>query len=295
MARIASLAALLVALSGCSAQEQPAAVRAPDSAKPTTPSSSPLEVKGNNLPPFAARADIAFQVADSGTTAELRGKTNLPPRMRMGMLILDSRGVPAQSNWLSFEIDRDGNFRVPLAGLGPGKYIAKLQSQVPETQPDAVQKVIGRAGENLKGPLVALSLGQPAISSAESFEIGGAAGTIEQRQRYEQEASVAQSVYDGLRSLHSQVATTCTYSTDLAFKRGFDARLKEIRSRVEDSLGGSAGMHLRFAADALRLLPQFKPGCSSSGSEDRYSDEESEFEKQMSAAMERVEVPSDKA
>ena len=149
-------------------------------------------------------------------------------------------------------------------------------------QTAAVQHVIGKAGENLKGPLVDQE--KHTVSFDYDFSIGGNDGASAQSARYADEVIIAQRVYAGFERLMQRVQGECGRPTAPEFRCSFNAELTQLQDQVKDQKPGSPLNTLWQAGNALHQMPDDKPGCGYQKDGSWYDLDLEEYRKQMAAA-----------
>jgi hypothetical protein len=103
----------------------------------------------------------------------LKGDTNLPD----GTILMTSVESPSLALIDEAKVTvRNGKFEAgpfgPEEGLQNGKYLATAVMPPSMFQPDSVRRVIGKQGENLRGPLVAPGKLGVIVSAEIPFQIG---------------------------------------------------------------------------------------------------------------------------
>jgi DNA-directed RNA polymerase subunit RPC12/RpoP len=117
---------------------------------------------------------------------KLYGTTNLPAGTKLMLSVTETvaNGFAGQSK---LSVQADGSFSFesfgPKNGLHDGIYIAEALMPVPFVQPESVQKIIGRNGENLSGSLVKQGKIGITVSVKKEFSIGGKAAADQQQSR----------------------------------------------------------------------------------------------------------------
>lgn len=102
------------------------------------------------------------------------GTTNMPDKTKFIVSINND----ARQFYASDEVTvTKGAFRTtplgPVSGTLPGQYEIEVMAPVPDVQPESVRAVIGKNGENLKGPLVQQTRwGSPIIEYKTKLQIG---------------------------------------------------------------------------------------------------------------------------
>jgi hypothetical protein len=123
--------------------------------------------------------------------ARLSGTTNLPNGTKLMLSVEEtlengflgqSSCVVSEGAFISESFGRTG-------GLTPGEYIADVTMPLPMVQPEAVKAVVGKNGENLRGPLVRQNSAGVTASRSMKFTVGGPSALRIQAERAEQIAT----------------------------------------------------------------------------------------------------------
>ena len=118
----------------------------------------------------------------------LNGKTSLPPATALMLSVKEkmeggfhgqSKCVVAESG--SFESETFGL----KEGLRDGRYVAEVMMPIPAVQSPAVQAVIGKNGEHLKGDLVKRGGIGVTVSQQKEFAVGAAPDAAQAKRRKE--------------------------------------------------------------------------------------------------------------
>ncbi len=144
-----------------------------------------VQPNASDLPPLSEGVALQLTIDLSDKKHPfLVGKTNLPDNTKLMTSISNYEFVKGDNLYLD-EFFMGGNETVvsngmfktspfgPITGLTDGRYTAEVMMPVPNVQPASVQAVIGKNGENLKGPLVKQSdSGGIIVSVNKEFQIG---------------------------------------------------------------------------------------------------------------------------
>jgi hypothetical protein len=238
----------------------------------------------DTLPSFQDRTDLIGEIVKNDLSQDLvlRGRTNLPVGTRLSYCVRDKKGNMPQRKCDYVDVGAGGVFETkPLSANGPipsGEYEVEVRTLFAEVMPDSVKAVIGKSGENLRGPLIDQSRGAPMLATAIPFSIGGEQGRAEQRQRRSNQVAIVNDVLRGFDALHKSLQTYVT------FKRNFDAKIAALTSRIQDAIGDRGAGAARSAGLQLEYLPTALPGCAVEPDAAYYQEIERDYQKYMAEA-----------
>lgn len=136
---------------------------------PPIPTKAPVK-KADTLAPFEKGVVINYQFQNS----IVQGTTNLPDGTELLISVENTQsGYHGSVNTtVSNEAFQGGPFSNGEAPLSPGSYLIHVGTGVTKVQPEQIQKIMGKNGENLKGPLVEKSDLGTAISKDMTVQLG---------------------------------------------------------------------------------------------------------------------------
>ena len=138
----------------------------------------------------------------------INGKTNLPPDTSLMIGLEDavtgeSRGqtkTKVLSN-CTFKSEALG----PLSGLKDGRYVASVTMPIARVQSDAVRRVIGNNGQNLKGPLVEKGTFGITVNAEKRFSVGGKNAATTQTERLKDDLDRYMELSKQIKELYAQL------------------------------------------------------------------------------------------
>ncbi len=118
------------------------------------------------------------------------GKTNLPPDTSL-MISLEDALTGESRGQTKTKVLSDGSYQSellgPLSGLKDGQYVVSVTMPYAHVQSDAVRRIIGEKGQNLKGPLVKKGTFGNTVNEEKEFAVGGADAANTQTKRLKNE------------------------------------------------------------------------------------------------------------
>lgn len=220
--------------------------------------------KDADVPPLSNGVVLTVEV-DSSESPTVSGITNLPEGIGMLISIYSKLGYGGQEKVV---VSNNSYKSVQFTNLKPGFYSVSVNSGIAAIHPEKIKKVIGNAGENLKGKAVKTSDIGKYVEVESKFRIGS---EVEARNYEQSEIAKMWDTYKklkalidkgvGMQSLRSseslQSATRCGQQM-----RTLQAEVEPIQQGTEDlplqiriHLGAAAiraGMCITCSRDALQ-------------------------------------------
>ncbi len=124
------------------------------------------------VPAFDGNITVSLEINITNNKPLIIGTTNLPEGTE---LIVSVEGKDTKFTGQDKSTIKNGKFKCgpygPAQGLSKGKYVADVTMPYPFVQPDHVQEIIGKNGENLKGSLVEKKKLGALINYSQEFDV----------------------------------------------------------------------------------------------------------------------------
>jgi hypothetical protein len=154
---IAAGAAMLLVLSGCSSADQSDVATTPPSKTPTPTISPTPTALAVECPPLPIDVTITYELAsDANGGITINAASNLPDGAVLDSSFFIENGFFAQDEGV---LEGGKVTFGPFSDKGTplqGDYDMSITLPIARNQPDEIQECIGKAGENLTGPLVSI-------------------------------------------------------------------------------------------------------------------------------------------
>ncbi len=171
----------------------------------------------------------------------VRGKTNLPPDTFLMISVQDELRwePPCQTK---AKVLSDGTYESellgPLSGLKDGQYLASVTMPYARYQPEAVRRVIGDSGQNLKGPLADKGTFGNTVNAEKKFSVGGEDAAETQTARLKNDLEQYGDLTTQIKELFSRLKKTKSKrllddQNNLADFREWRAFARQFRSDLE--------------------------------------------------------------
>ena len=219
-------------------------------------------------PPLTEDVTLQLDIAASDGRPVIRGTTNLPAGTHLMVSISDTktdgRYYTGQSKCA---VASGGTFQAgPFSKKDSkleGAYVADVTMPIPKFQPASVKAIIGKNGENLKGPLVkplGVLPGYVVVEVKQTFVVGGEGAVARQAARQAEALEQCRALYNEVEKLGKEVESARRHPFTPAewgrFIRSFNTRISDLRNRIDklEDKPARARFEIGMAAGDLQML-----------------------------------------